>query len=368
MPKAGRAVAALSLVTTVLGTWIVGPAQASYDPIASGRATLTLDPSFRALLKRAGIQLQGRRGTKVAGRRVSIPVGGGKADPTIRRAEIDLHGQLVLVAGPHRVALTAIALRTQRNPLLAKVGGGQLKVARASRVELGRDGFGNDLDAAGLRLSAKAATRLDKRLHVDAFRGGQRVGRLRATTEPVTLAVLPAGRATFELDPTFLAKLDSLSTSVNSIFPAERHGATVDFSIGDKGRISTDARLGQMRLVGAVEFLRLGSGQVFWRDPWLDIQNAGGALLPAPELGAELDLEPAPPFEGAIGRAPVLIPDLAAAQIAADPEARTVTVAGAPIGLTNSSAFQFNRAFAAGSGAFQPGERIGSLSFTAQTQ
>jgi hypothetical protein len=348
------------------------PASASalYDPILSGSAKLTFDRSFTKLLARNGVRVLGR-GAKAGRRSVTTPVGGGKADPTIAKAEIELGGELIFAAAKFRVPLTDITLKTKGSPVFAKVGGGQLKVVKAASVELSRDGFGNTLTATRLRLTDKAATRLNKRLHLKVFKGGQKVGKLTAATQPLVLAVLATGRATIDLAPEFLAKLDSLSTSVNSIFPAERAGAVVSLPLAAEGSsISPDARLGTIRTAGALEFLRLGAGQIFWREPVLTIQNSGDALIPEPTISGEIDLQPPSLFPGPGGYSSILAwsPATAPAQISSDPAARTVTIAGSRLALNDSTALYFNRAFAEGAEAFKAGETLGMLTFTAQTQ
>jgi hypothetical protein len=336
-------------------------ASASYDPIGSGTAKLTLDKGFAKLLKQNGVRLKARKGAQVKGSVVTLTAAGGKADPTIKKAEIDLGGELIFAGASKAVPLTKITLKTQHTPVIARVGGGQLKLLSASRVSLDRDGFGDRLRATKLKLTAKFAQRLNKRLQLDVFAAGQLLGTLDASAQPSTLAVLPGGAATVAIDPAFAAKLKAFSTSLNPIAPAElMPGPVLVLPISVEGTIAPDGRSGTLRTAGSVEFLRLGAGQVFWPATWLDLATGIAS--------AELDAEPAATYGGKQGRVPILDFPLAGALIASDPAARTITFSGAPVTLQAASAELFNRAFAEGKAQFSPGERLGTLSFTAQTQ
>ena len=336
-------------------------AEASYDPIGSGTAKLTLDGSFAKLLKREGARLTGRKGASVKGSVATLGAAGGKTDPTIEKAEIDLGGELIFRAATKAVPLTKVTLKTQHTPVVARVGGGQLKLLSSTKVVLDRDGFGVRLQATKLKLTAKFAQRLNKRLQLDAFSAGQVFGTLNATAQPTTLAVLPIGAAGIAIDPAMAAKLKALSTSLNPIAPAElKPGPSLTLPIAVGGTISPDGRIGTLRTGGSVELLRLGAGQVFWPETWLDLA-AGGAT-------AELDAEPAATFGGKQGRVPILAFSLAGASIVSDPAARTIALGGVPVTLQPATADLFNRAFAEGKAEFSAGERLGTLSVTATTQ
>jgi hypothetical protein len=353
---------ALLLASAVLGASLLlaATATASYDPVAGGTVRLTLDKGFTRLLAANGVRIETLDGFRRQGRSLLLPVVDGRMDPTLDKGEMETAGTLVFRHGRRRVKLRRIEVKAKREPLVAKVGGSQLKVASAGRLSFERDGFGSALSARPLRLTAKFATRLGKKLGLrDAFAEGQRLGTLRSQAQPTTLAVLPVGRASFVPAPEFLAKLDSRFVSLNPVAPAERAAGpvfTVPF-IAD-GTIAPDAASGVPRTGGALEFLRLGSGQVFWQELWFDL--AGRQVL------AEADIEPTPTFPGKVGQ--VAIASIAGGAVAADPGRRTVTVSGAGLALSAAAADQFNLAFGDGEQEFRVGEPLGTLTFTAQTQ
>lgn len=334
-------------------------ARATYDPLGSGTTKLSLDKGFASFLKRDAIKLSASSGAKRKGSTFTLPIFAGNLDPTIGKGEIDQEGTLVFQGARGRVPLRDLTVKTTHQPLIAKVGGSQLKVATSSKVSSKREGFGTSFQATALKLSAKVATRLNKKLRPKLpFEAGQPLGTLLSKPQPKLITVLEANRATLVFDPAFLAKLESRFVSVNPIFPAEHPGATFTFPIILGGAIAPDGSEGTLRTGGSVELLQLHAGQVFWKELWLD--------LGARSDSAEVDVEPTPAFPGKLGRVGVF--DLGAAPATSDPKARTVSISGAPLTLQAQAAATLNQAFAQGQPAFAAGEVVGSLSFVAQGQ
>jgi hypothetical protein len=355
-----KAIATTTAVLCALLATQAPTAQAINDPLGSGTTRIVLDKRFARLLKQDGIEFGAKAGARRRGGVLVLPVSGGSLDPTIGRGEIENAGSLVFQNGRRRLPLRAVRVKTKRTPLIAKVGGSQLKVATAAKIDSDREGFGTAFTAEGLKLSAKVATRLNKKLRPRVpFASGQRLGKLVSRAQPQTIAILASGTATVSIDPAFLAKLDAHFISLNPISPAQRTpGPSFSFPIIAGGRLSPDALAGTLHSAGALEFLQLGSGQVFWTEPWFD--------LDLHQTLAEVDLEPAPTYPGKLGQVPVL--DLGPGATSADPSARTIALGGVPLTLPAAVAAYFNQAFAEGKPDFLPGELFGSLSFTAQAQ
>ncbi|MDX6634950.1 MAG: hypothetical protein QOF06_1153 [Solirubrobacterales bacterium] len=334
-------------------------ADASNDPLGGGSTRLTLDKGFDRVLAANGVTVSAKAGARRHGRSLLLPVAGGSLDPTLGRGAIESGGALILRHGRRRVVVRKIEMRTKREPLIATVGGNQLKLARAGRLSFERDGFGSVLTAGPLRLTAKFATRLGKKLRLrGVFEEGQRLGTMRSAAQPLTVTLQPAGAATIDIAPAFLSKLDGLFVAVNPIAPAERFGASFSFPIVAGGAISPDASLGTLRTGGDIEFLQLGGGQVFWHEPWLD--------LGARSDSAETDIQPSPPYPGKLGRVPLL--DLGPGTVVSEPTARTISLAGAQLTLQAATAAAFNQTFAEGKAVFEAGEAVGTFSFTAEGQ
>jgi hypothetical protein len=335
-------------------------ARAAYDPIGAGTTKLTLDKAFLSSLPKQGVKVSAKAPAKLKGNVLSLPVRGGKSDPTKGKAEVTHEGSIVFAKANRKVPLRAIELKAKRTPLFAKVGGSQLKVASAKKLTAKREGFGQSFRAMGLALTAKVSTRLNKKLQTkDLFHEGQEIGSLQSQPLPQRVAVLPQGQGTLIPDPTFLAKLKALFVSLNPISPAElQPGPILKFPIAVGGQIAPDASEGSLRLGGAIELLQLGAGQVFHKEYWLD--------LGARSASAEVDVEPTPAFPGKLGRIGVF--DLGPGAVSSDPKSRAISVSGAPLTLQASTAQTFNEAFAGGKGVFGAGEAFGVVSFSAVGQ
>jgi hypothetical protein len=348
----------------LLATAFAQPAHAAYDPLASGNVTLTVEKAFAAYLQESGIALNATAPAKRKGSKLILPVTGGEWDPSAGKGTAETEGSLVFEDARRKVPFREVTVKAKPTPLFAKVGGGQLKVASAKKIAPARAGFGAKLTATKLALTAKVATRLNKKLRPrELFAAGQVIGKLSVQVNPETVTVLPQGRVYLTPTPEIRAKLDSLFVSINPISPAElAPGPVFGFPLAAKSRIAPDASTGTLRTGGALEFLQLGAGQIFWAEPVFDL----GTDLAT----AEVDLRPSPPYPGKLGLLGVLGLGPPAA-ISSEPAPRRISIAGAPLGLTAETAAAFNQAFGEPQGradAFHPGEVLGALSFTAQAQ
>lgn len=352
----------LALVAIALFAFAAPYAQAAYDPLGSGATRLTFDKGFLSFLQKNGVKLGAKGSAKLKAGTLTLPVGGGEMDPTSGKGTIDQEGVLIFKRGGWSLPFKRLVVKTKRAPLQAKVGGSQLKVAKGARISNKRAGFGAAFSATGLELTAKVATRLNKKLHLGkAFEQGQLIGKLRSNAQPQTVTILAEGKATLVPDPSFVAKLNGLFVSLNPIAPAELSpGPVFTLPIVRGGEIAPDASIGVLRTGGAIEFLQQGAGQIFQHEFWAD--------LGARSTSAEVDIQPSPTYPGKLGRIPVLGIDMAAAQVSSIPKARAIAVSGAPLSLNPSTAATFDEVFAGKKGVFKAGERFGTFSFTAQGQ
>lgn len=347
----------LIVAALLLALWAPTSAQATYAPVGSGAMKLTLDKGFASFLKQNQISLVAKQGAKRAGAKITLPVSGGQLDPTTGRGEAETEGALIFQAKARSLPLRKIRVKSTREPLIAKVGGSQLKLATAKKTSAARAGFGAKLTSTKLALSAKLVTRLNKKLRPKLpFQAGQPLGTLTTNAQPQLVTIEEQGSVRIDLDPAFLAKLDSRFVSLNPVAPAQRFGAEMSFPITVGGAIAPDGSEGTLRAAGDLEFLQLGAGQVFWHELWLD--------LGANSDSAEVDVEPTPTFPGKIGRLGVL--DYSPTAVLSDPKKRTISVSGAPLRLSAGAAQTFNQAFAQGEPpVFAGGEAVGVLGFGA---
>jgi hypothetical protein len=349
---------AVAVVAGLLAAPTAGAA--GYDPVASGQTTLRLAPSFGALLHRSGVKLEGQDGVTVRGDAISFPLSGGKLEPVEAKGTIEHAGQLVFRAGSRKLPLKALQLKTTRgtSPFAAKLGGGQLKLATGARLTSARKGFGTDFQTTGMLLSAKAATRLDKKLDLrGVFAAGQPLASATTAVEPASVELAPSGKVELAIDPAFAVKLGSFFVAVNPIFPAEHPGA-FSFPIGG-GVLAPDGSSGLVKTNGGIEFIQVGGGQFFVKD--LELEIATGQAL------AEYQLVLATAGVGPNQAGPIL--GLGAGAFASEPTARTITASGAPLTLGATVAQGFDEAFARPLGradSFTAGEVLGTIGLTAQ--
>jgi hypothetical protein len=335
------------------------PAHATYDPVGSGTTKLTLDRGFVSFLKKDKIKLLPAAGASKKGSSFVLPVMGGNLDTTIGKGEIDQGGTLVFQGARKKVPWKKIVLRTKSTPLIAKVGGSQLKIATSRKLSSAREGFGTSFSAKQLKLTAKVATRLNKKLRPKIpFFQGQLLGTVSAKVQPRLTTILAQGKATLAFDEAFVTKMDKHFVSINPIFPAEHQKSIFSLPIIGGGSLAPDGSEGELRTGGEIEFLQLGAGQVFWREQWLEMAERLD--------GAEVDVEPTPAFPGKLGRLGVL--RAAPFGVASNPSLRTISASNVQLTLTAQTAQTFNEAFAEGKEDFKAGEVAGALSFTAQGQ
>jgi hypothetical protein len=351
---------ALLASTVLLVALALAPAcRASNDPLGGGSTRIVLDRSFLAHLREAKVTLGAIAPARMRAGKLILPVAGGTMDPTVGRGQVESAGGIVFNSARKRLPLRALTVKTTHSPLVAKVGGSQLKVATSARLSSQRHGFGSVFSAQQLKLTAKAATRLNKKLRPAVpFSVGQLLGTLRTAPVPRTVAILPSGKATFVFSGSFISKLDSHFVSVNPIFPAEHTGPTFTLPIIAGGAIAPDASSGVVRSGGDIEFLQLGAGQIFWHELWFDV----GLQTTL----AEVDIEPSPQFPGKLGQIPAL--DIGTGVVSSNPGTRTVGIAGIPVVLPASTAESFNQAFAEGNSDFHSGEAVGTLSLSLRGQ
>jgi hypothetical protein len=351
MKKAKAAIAALSLLL-----FLAPGAKAKNDPLGSGTTKLTLDKGLLSYLAHNDLKLKAKQGAKLGAKTVSLPVVGGSMDLAAGMGEIAQQGTLVIEGKHGKVPLREITIKTKKTPLIAKVGGSQLKVATAKRISSKRNGFGSSFTATKLTLTAKVATRLQKKLRPKLpFKEGQPLGSLTAKPQPELITIAEEGKATLLFDPTFAQKLEAHFVSLNPLFPAEHQGLIFTFPIAAGGALAPDASQGTLRTAGAIEALQLHGGQLFWHEPWLDLGTH--------QASSEAELLPAPPLPGKLTRAGAF--EVGPAPVASDPKARTISVSGAPLTLSAQSAQQLNLAFAEGKADFNAGEAVGTVGFVA---
>lgn len=355
--KAGRRGIALA-ASALLALPLLLPATsraALYDPVGQGATTIHLAAPFARDLRRAGVKLKATQGAKLKGRSVRFPAEAGRIEPARGLGKVKHGGALQLTRGPRKILIRRLIFQSaaRRSPLAAKVGGGQIKLATSRPVRVGRLRFGIKAKAVGLLLTANLASRLDRKLGVggaEALKAGEPLGTAVTVVEPSLAAIASTGRLDLTPDQGLLDKLNALHVALNPIFPAEHLNGVFSFPI-DGGRIAPDGSSGYVATQGSLEALQLGGGQIFWREPFLELESLA--------LSAEADVEPAPPYPGKVGR--LAVAGLTLTGLDPEPNKRTVKVSGT-VALSGDAAGEMNEAYAQGKPEFSAGETLGSVS------
>jgi hypothetical protein len=354
------------LAVLVISSWALiaaGPAAATYDPIGSGATTLRLDPAFIATLKKQGVSLSAVAPAKLKKGSVTFPVTTGQLDPVAVKGTVQHDGALVFRRGGRKLPMKSLQLKTTQrsSPLSAKFGGGKLKLSASAKLGTVRSGFGMQAKVKSMLLSAKVATRLDKKLGLrGVFTAGDAFGTSTSTLDPASVAIAATGKAELSLDPAFAAKLQSLFVAVNPIAPAEHPGAFT-FPIAGGGTLAPDLSSGILKTSGAIEFIQVGGGQVFVREPEPELN---GHVVNAESQLVLASSGPGPNQGGAVF-------GLASGTAGSDPANRRLSLAGAPLALEAATAQAFNEAFAKPQDkedVFAAGEAVGTFVFTAQAE
>jgi hypothetical protein len=356
----GRAALTSFLLCLLLASLGASPAHANYDPLGSGSLKLSLDPSFAHFLTEDEVKLSGSEGATRKGQSLLLSIDGGHMDPTEGKGQANAEGTLTFSNRRKQVPLREIKVKAKPTPLIAKVGGGQLKIASSKKTSAKRAGFGTKFHAPELTLTAKVATRLNKKLRPrHHFYAGQPLGKLTLNAQPQLATIQEGGRATLVFDSAFAQKLASRYVALNPIHPAEHVGTTFTMPIARGGQLAPDGSEGTLRTGGVIEALQLGAGQVFWQELWLEIGSD--------QLSAEVDLEPTPSFPGKLGRIGIL--SASSGVVSSDPKARTISISGIALTLQPATADALNAAFAQNEApVFAAGEAVGVLGFVAEEQ
>jgi hypothetical protein len=357
LPLAALAAVALAMLFAAAG------ARAEYDPVGGGTTKLKLDRGFLAAMEKEKVELRAVAPAKLSGRTVTFPAGSGKFDAVGARGTVEHGGALLLIAGPKRIPIKALKLRTsqKRAPFLAKVGGSQLKIGTTRSVRVSRQGFNDRVRVSTMTLTEKVATRLGKKLkRQNLFETGRRFASSVSETSPATVSLQARGSISLALAAGFSGKLSALFVAVNPVFPGEHTGAPFTFPIAT-GDMALDASSGRIATQGSIEFIQLAQRQVFWNEPVLDLGPSS--------LSSALEVKPSPPFRGQVESA-LIGPAALTAPAAANSSARTIAV-NQTLTMDAATAATFNETFAAPLGkadAFKAGETIGALGFVASGQ
>ena len=383
-----------ALVAALFAALALAPlASAEPDPLAGGTTTVTLNRGIAKQLKKADLKITATKPGKARGTKLSLPVIGGKVDPTTGAGVITHGGGLKIRAGRRSVKLAAVELNTATKSLSAKLRGRKVKLARLAGLSFTRKGFHTNIRVKKVKLTGAAAKSLNQALArkprrgakeaKPVFRGNTVLGSARAATQPRTVTVVPGNSLALTIDPTLLSKLKDVETNVAVIPPTAAANVFSSPIIG--GTISP---LGTSGVVSSSGALKLVQNSPDGHLP--TIFSLGNIAVHLAEKTARVEVVDLS-FANSLGRQSFAI---TVSSVVANPATRTVAVNATAV-LTAVSATTLNsfphlyelnyvkeleqkgatqeaaEAAAAARVApdrIGPGQALGSFSFTAQAQ
>lgn len=382
----GMMLSVVAMVAALVALLTTAPfAAATSDPLAGGTTTMTVKKGFQKKLNNRQIKIVKWGSGEVNGRNVTLNVNGGELDPLNGLGATEQAGGFKFKYRKRTVPISEITIDRTNGLARAKVANARMKFAFLvkSNYSYTRNGFGVDVNAGQLKLTGKAARRINNKLGMkkqQPLKGGRVISNAYSQTQPKTVAVQATGNATLELSAESLVKLASVGggavpvalapvppTSIISLGPPP----TVAFPISG-GTIAPDANGGIMETSGGLKLVQnLGPGGITTMtlgNIWLDLTAKTATV----EVTIENPVTEAANL-GNLGRSSIADISLVGATITSDPVNHTVTVQNASASLQEVTAGTLNAVFVEpvegeGKGVFAGGDPLGNVSFTAQTQ
>ncbi|MGE5283311.1 MAG: HtaA domain-containing protein [Chloroflexota bacterium] len=400
----GKMLSAVALAVALAASLALAPfASATSDPVAGGTTTVTLSKGLFKKLKKKKVKTLKLSPGKVKNRKVTLPVGGGSMDPTNGLGSLELNGGFKFKRGKKQAPVKRLVLDTAHSSLKGKVANKQMKIASVVGLSYSRNGFGVNVKVTKLKLTSKAAKRLNQKLGFGGkskkkskratgskeseqgpFKGGQVLGGSSSESQPKTVAVVATSKADLLTNETtvktfVLPPPTGLAVKIEPIEPtelvAEENPFTplLRFPISG-GSIAPDASSGIVETNGGVKLvqeLEVGTTTMTLANIWVDL----GAKTATVEVTVESTISPELNLGSLGARSSIADLNLAGATIVSDPTNRTVSVQNATATLQLITAETLNSIFGAPfdafeipHGTFKEGDGLGTFSFTAQTQ
>jgi hypothetical protein len=327
-------------------------------------------------LNNLGVLAQGVGSGTVTGNKASVPVDGGKLDPTNAQGYVETGGGFKLMRGERGVPITGVTVNTVKNAVYANIAKARMQLGELQLLSTSREGFGARVKAVKVVLTAKAAKRISNRLGLPANRrinAGRVLSNAYTAPQPQTVTILPQGTATLVGDAAtfgkFAAKGVEVPQGITAIAPATKPTpASFAFPITG-GTLAPDASTGTVETSGGVQILK--KAEPF--SPTVKLAKVSVDFKARTAL-VELEILPAPPFPGAVGRSSIADVVLQGAKVTANPVTRQIAIEGAEARLQAVAASTLNNVFnqpapePPPSSNFVVGDSFGKFSIAVQAQ
>lgn len=368
-------------IAAIVALLVFAPAaSAASNPLAGGSTTIYLNQGFLKKTSKRGVKVLGLSPVTVTVDPGSIvlPVAGGGLDPLNGQGSVVHAGEIKFKHGKRTARVGGFVLDTATASLNATVVGKAVKFASVEGLSYARDGFGVNLGIEKLVLTGTTAKLLNTKLGFSRkakkpskasaskkrkvvrkpFAAKQVLGAAATVTQPLTVTILPSGKAKLLPDIETATKFFMAGATVEPVAPAEFAPGpppAVELPISG-GILAPNGSVGVLQTLGGQRISK-GGATMTTTNLWLDL----GLKVAT----AELEVAGFPGAPGNLGRAPSSLLDLSAASFGSDPAARTISVANAVMRMTAEGAAGINALYGTD---FKAGDPLGSISFTAQAQ
>lgn len=355
---------------------LVPSALAARDPIASGVTDLHMKKGFMRKLANNEISAQGVGAGVAEGGKIGLTVKGGKLDPTDVQGFLETGGGFKLARGNRGVPITDLTVNNVKLAVYAKIATAHMQLGTLLLPIAAREGFGAHFKSVKLTLTEKAARRISNRLGLKGshrINGGRTMSNLYATAQPETVTLLKQGSATLDANANALAKFAAkgvkLPQGITPIAPATQPTKTSFQFPVTGGALAPDASKGVVETAGGVQIVK----ETESLSPQMRLKNVF-VDFSAKTANVELEILPAPPFPGSVGRSSIVDVVLPPNSVVANPTTREIAVTGAEARLQEVAASTLNDVFnqpapePPPSSNFVVGDPLGTFSLSVQAR
>ena len=351
-------------------------ASAARDPIASGSTDLHMKRGFLRKLTNTEAQIAAVGNGTASGNKIGLKVDDGKLDPTTIQGFVESQGGFKFSRGKRGAPVTGLTVNTVKGSVYATVAKAHMQFATFVSPVAAREGFGANFKATKLALTEKAARRISNRLRLTAGRqikGGRVISNLYTSEQPQTVTVLPGGAATLTANTAtlgkFAAKGVEVPQGITAIPPATSPTPTSFAFPISGGTLAPNASSGAVNTIGGMQIVKKAKPY----SPTVTLKNITVDFA-GKKATVELELLPAPPFPGAVGRSSLVDVAVEAKNVLANPTTRTIAIKGIAATLQATAAQTLNSVFnqpapePPPASNFVVGDPLGTFSMTVQAQ
>ena len=142
-------------------------ASAASESVTGGATDLNLTKGFKKKLSRNGVKVLATGSGKVSKGTVELAVTGGSIDTAAGQGTIEHSGGFKLKRGKRSAAITVVTIELSTGAVVAKVANSTMKLGTLGPVSYTRNGLTVNVSSGGVKLTAKAAKRLNRKLGLD---------------------------------------------------------------------------------------------------------------------------------------------------------------------------------------------------------